>query len=315
MNSDKTIKELIADHLENMEAEDYVKKNKLFVIMRFVNWLVKNKIDVRAPRFADVLRYKEALIAENKTPTTINAYLAPVRGFFKYLENNAIYSNIVTGLKKEVDDRNFRKQYLKPAQVVDMLESIPTDKIAGLRDYAMINLMVCTGLRRVEVLRLTVADVSEYDGNIVLNVRRKGRKYKEPIRIEEEVFTPIQSYLVKRNAYTNDAPLFANHSNHRDESLSEVMVSFIVKKYLKNINNSKMLTCHSLRHSAAINLLMSGKSIYDVKELLGHKSLETTQLYLKAIEAERRFNNPVARDLVNLYRNAAKTINKAKIPA
>ena len=313
MNSDKLLNDLIDEYISEMDSKKYVQKNTQWVISRFVKWMVKAGIDVRNPRRADIIHYKQVLIDEGKTPTTINRYLAPVRTFFAWLERNSIYQNVAAGIKSPKDDRSFRKDYLKPFQVVNLLESISTDRLTGLRDYAMINLMLCTGIRRVEVLRLTIADLTRVDDEIVLNIRRKGRTYKEKIRIEHEVFEPIEQYLIARPVYVDTDPLFANHSRYSHTELSKEMCSKIVKKYLKQLSDSKKLTCHSLRHSAAINLLTAGKSIYDVQQLLGHKSVDTTQGYLKAIEAERRYNNPVARDLVELYRKAEKTAkNKVK---
>jgi site-specific recombinase XerD len=301
MNSDKSINMLIDEFISEMDSKVYVQKNTKWVLTRFVTWMVKNKIDVRNPRRADIIHYKQAIIDEKKTPCTVNRYLAPVRTFFSWLERNGIYSNIAAGIKSPKDDRDFRRDYLKPEQIIQLLNSIPTNKIIGLRDYAIINLMVCTGLRRIEILRLQVSDMEIIDDQIVLNIQRKGRTYKEKIKIEYEIFEPIEKYLVNRTYLSTD-PLFANH--YTGGRISEIMLSKIVKKYLKKVSVSKRLTCHSLRHSAAINLLSLGKSIYDVKNLLGHKSIDTTQLYLKAIEAERRFNNPVSRDLVELYKKA-----------
>ena len=276
-------------------------QNTKWVLNRFVVWMIKNKINVRNPRRADIIHYKQSIIDEGKTPCTVNRYLAPVRTFFGWLERNGIYNNIAAGIKSPKDDRDFRRDYLNPDQVIQVLRSIPLDKVTGLRDYAIINLMVCTGLRRIEVLRLQVSDLDIMDDQIVLNIQRKGRTYKEKIRIEYEIFEPIERYLLKRR-YSKSDPLFANH--YTGGRMSEIMLSKVVKKYIKKVSSSNKLTCHSLRHSAAINLLKLGKSIYDVKNLLGHKSIDTTQLYLKAIEAERRFNNPLSRDLVELYRKA-----------
>jgi integrase/recombinase XerD len=301
MNSDKTINMLIDEFISEMDSKPYVQKNTRWVLNRFVIWMVKNKINVRHPRRADIIHYKQSIIDENKTPCTVNRYLAPVRTFYAWLERNGIYTNIAAGIKSPKDDRDFRRDYLKPDQVVKLLKSIPSDKVTGLRDYAIINLMVCTGLRRIEILRLKISDLDMQDDHIILNIQRKGRTYKEKIKIEHEVFEPIERYLLRRK-YSQMDPLFANH--YTGGRMSGVMLSKIVKKYLKKISISKKLTCHSLRHSAAINLLSIGKSIYDVKNLLGHKSIDTTQLYLKAIEAERRFNNPVSRDLVELYKKA-----------
>ena len=307
MNTNKLINDLVDEFISEMDSKSYVQKNTRWVLNRFVTWMVKSGVDVRNPRRADVIHYKQAIIDEGKTPTTVNRYLAPVRSFFAWLERNGTYTNIAAGIKSPKDDRNFIKDYLKPEQVIQLLNSIPTDRITGLRDYAMINLMVCTGIRRVEVMRLTVADLQQIDGEMVLNIQRKGRTYKEKIKIEPEVYEPIERYLVERKSFVNSDPLFANHSRHAHNTISKEMLSRIVKRYLFNISTSTKLTCHSLRHSAAINLLTAGRSIYDIKELLGHESVNTTQMYLRAIEAERRYNNPVSRDLVELYRKANKT--------
>ena len=309
MNTEKPINKLIAEYTEQMDAKQYVQKNTHWVLQRFVTWMVRNNIDVRDPRRADIIHYKNSIISEYKTPTTVNRYLAPVRGFFHWLEDCGYYSNIAIGIKSPKDDRAFRRDYLKPEQIVQLLESIPTATIAGLRDYAMINLMVYIGLRRVEILRLSVGDLLVNNDKFVLNIHRKGRTYKETVKIEYEVFEPIERYFIKRKSYTNSSPMFANHSNHHTDKLSDVMVSAIVKRYLKQISNSKKLTCHSLRHSAAINLLNAGRSIYDVRDMLGHRNTQTTEIYLKAIEAERRFDNPAARDLIKLYKNDKKTAN------
>jgi len=308
MNTEKTVNTLIKDYSEQMDAKSYVQKNTLWVLSRFVTWMVVNRVDVRNPRRADIIHYKNDLINEGKTPTTVKRYLSSVRSFFNYLEKESIYENVSAGIKAPKDERDFRKDYLNPAQVIQLLDSIQLNRITGLRDYAMINLMLCTGLRRVEVLRLTVGDVSQTTGGTVLNIRRKGRIYKEHIRIENEVFEPIEQYLTARTNLHDTQPLFANHSRWTRDYLSAQVFSQIVKKYLKQLpSDSKQLTCHSLRHSAAINLINAGKSIYDVSLMLGHTSVETTQLYLKAVKAERSFNNPVGRDLVQLYQNRKKT--------
>ena len=309
MSIEKPINMLIAEYTEQMDSKEYVQANTLWVLRRFVNWMVCNKIDVRNPRRADVIHYKNTVISEGKTPMTVNRYLAPIRGLFRWFEENAIYNNIAAGVKSPKDDRAFVRDYLKPPQIRQLLNSINTTTIAGARNYAMINLMVHLGLRRVEVLRLTIGDLTTTPTGYVLNIQRKGRTYKEAIKIEAEVFAPIENYLLRRNNYTDSSPMFGNHSQHHTDQLSAKMVSTIVKRYLKLINDSQKLTCHSLRHSAAINLLTAGRSIYDVRDMLGHKSVEITQVYLKAIEAERRFNNPAARDLVELYKNNKETIN------
>ena len=93
-----------------------------------------------------------------------------------------------------------------------------------------------------------------------------------------------------------------HHSGYRDRPLSDVMVSRIVKFYLNKIGiDDKYYTCHSLRHTAAILSLKSGASIYDVQQMLGHTSIETTRIYLRAIDAEKRIDNDAIRRLDELF--------------
>lgn len=315
MNTEKPINTLIREYTEQMDARQYVQKNTLWVLERFVKWMVVSGIDVRNPRKADVVHYKNDLIKDGKTPTTVNRYLAPVRCFFNWLADNNIYDNVAAGVKSPPDDRAFRRDYLKPEQVVKLLSVIQTNTIVGLRDYAMITLMYFLGLRRIEVHRLSVGDISNDDIGYIFKLQRKGRDYKESVRVDAEVFKPVELYLLKRNNYTDASPLFANHSNRQTETLSTDTISRIIKNYLKQVSNSSKLTCHSLRHSAAINLLQSGYSIYEVRNMLGHKSIETTQVYLKAIEAENRFNNTAVRALLDIHNNNKKKGNYDKIVA
>lgn len=310
MNTEKTINALIKEYTEQMDAKPYVQRNTLWVLQKFVRFMVVSKINVTEPRKADIICYKNHLISEGKTPATVNRYLAPVRGFFRWLDSCGYYQNVSDGVKSPRDERSFLRDYLTPPQVIQLLESIPTNTIKGLRDYAMITLMVFMGFRRVEILRLQCGDIFQSNGERVINVHRKGRDYKQLIKLEDEVYTPIELYLNKRKYYSEASPLFANHSNHSTDTISEVSVSKIIKEYLKKIKDSNKLTCHSLRHSAAINLLKSGRSIYDVSNMLGHKHVGITQLYLKAIEAEERFNNSAARDLLLIYKNSSKIANK-----
>lgn len=303
MNTEKGINQLVDDYTEAMDALKYIQKNTKFVLNKWVVWMVTNKINITEPRRADIVKYKQYLIDKSYTPSTINRYLAPVRCFFRYLENNGIYSDIASGIKSPKDEREYIKDYLNPEQVIKLLSLIERNTLIGKRDYAMINLMFCTGLRRVEIHRLKVMDLM-VNKDYVLTIRRKGKVSTEQIKIDAEIFDPIHEYLVNRNPYKQSDPLFANHSRHPHETISSKMISSIVKNYLKKLNvNTSRLTCHSLRHSAAINLLQSGKSIYDVRDLLGHKSVETTQIYLRAIESIRKYNNNSSSLLIKLYSN------------
>ena len=82
------------------------------------------------------------------------------------------------------------------------------------------------------------------------------------------------------------------------------MIVHCVKKYMKKVGlNDRYYTCHSLRHTAAVLSLKAGASIYDVQQMLGHKSIDTTRIYLRAIDAEKMLDNPAIRCLDKLFGN------------
>ena len=303
---EKPINKLIAEYISEMDVKPYVQVNTRWVLDRFVKWMVVQRINVKQPRRADIIHYKNTLITEGKTPTTVDRYLSPIKTFFTWMESNGYYTNIAAGIKSPKDNRRFRKEYLQPDQVVQLLQSIPTDTITGKRNLAMITLMVYNGLRRIEIIRLTIADMVSSNE---LMIQRKGRTYKESIRIQPEVYDIIEQYLIERGSYLPGDPLFANHSHWHTNTISETILSKIVKKYLKQLSDSKKLTCHSLRHTAAITLLKSGKSVYDVQHFLGHTNTHSTEAYLKAIEAEQRQNNTLSRDLIDSLNQSKKTPN------
>ena len=90
-----------------------------------------------------------------------------------------------------------------------------------------------------------------------------------------------------------------NHAGgYKDLPLQPAMVSRMIKQRFKQIGIvDKRMTCHSLRHTAAIQALKAGADVYEVQQMLGHSDIKTTTIYLRAIEEETRVNNRAVRIL------------------
>ena len=224
-----------------------------------------------------------------------------VRKLFQWLEDRGLTTNVASGVRSPKKRNDFRKGYLKIEQVKKLLDSIGQKSIIGKRDFTMISLMVRAGFRRVEICRMTVGDVKNEEQ---VTIQRKGHLEKDvEVGITSKMLEAIHDYIVCRGDITESDYLFVSHARgYKEAKLNPVMVSRIVKRRLREIGlDSKFLTCHSLRHTAAILSLKAGATIYDVQQMLGHVSIETTKIYLRAIEEETRINNRAVHTLDELF--------------
>lgn len=286
MNTDKPILKLIEDFLAGQDIRENSRKKYKDNLIVFITWLTINGDPVN-PQRESILRYKTHLIASGRTPSTVDNYLAPVRQFFEYLQNEGIHNGI--GRIKSPKKEGFSKGYLQPFQVTALLQSFNRNTIQGLRDYALVNLMVRTGMRCIEVSRADVRDIKKENGSWVIYIQGKGRDAKDRVLgITEKIVNPIIEYI-ETAQLDNDSPLLLNHSYVSNKTrITTLTISKIIKKHLRLIGlDNKKHTAHSLRHTAAITALKNDADILEVKSMLGHKRVETTMIYQRAIEEER----------------------------
>lgn len=247
----------------------------------FIDWLTASG-EVR-PNRETILSYKRSLQDRGLSPLSIATYLVTVRKFFQYLEAEGLYPNIAQ-VKAGGHARGFRKDALTVAQVKDLLVHLRewggTEE--GLRNYALVNLLVRTGLRTVEAVRANVGDIRTQGGEAVLWIQGKGREMKDEfVLLTPETLTPLMEYISTRGNVSEQAPLFASHSdrNHGDRVTTRT-ASRIVKEALKGAHlNSPRLTAHSTRHTAVTLALMGGASVQEAQAMARHASINTTMIY------------------------------------
>lgn len=248
-------------------------------IRQFSAFLSSNNIS--SPKREDILNYKKSLI-ENRKPTTVNNYLMAVKQFFKWTEINGIYPNIAVNIKGVKLDRGFKKDCLTLKQVRKILKSIDTSNIKGLRDYAIILLMVTTGLRTFEIMGANIEDFRNLGDCTVLYIQSKGREGKNTyVKVSEPVEEAIRKYLSERGALNDKEPLFTSTAKRNEgERLTTRSIRGIVKEIFINSNlNSNRLTAHSLRHTTATLNLLNGGTPEETMQLLRHSNLNTTLIY------------------------------------
>lgn len=254
-------------------------------LRQFFNYLAVNGI--RHPQREDVLAFRDDLKESGLKPTTVQNYITATRLFFKWTEQEGLYPNIAEHVKGAKLDKNHKKDYLTSRQAKEVLASIETDTEEGLRNYAILSLMVTGGLRTIEVSRANVGDLRTVGENTVLFVQGKGREEKtEYIKISAPVEKAIRTYLKARGNVEEGQPLFTSTSNNsRGKRISTRTVSGIVKKALKNAGyDSARLTAHSLRHTAITLALLAGREITEVQQFARHANLNTTMIYNHALD-------------------------------
>lgn len=231
----------------------------------------------------DIVQYKSHLLAEGLSPRTGNLYLTSVRQFFKYLESNRIYPDVSAGLKGFKRSYGFNRDPLTLQQARDLLNSIDTSNMIGLRDFAMINLMLRTGLRTMEVVGSDVGDIRQTSNATLLYVRSKGKDAKDDfVVLTREAYEPIARYLAARHCTDPRAPLFVSHRNYNEgERITTKTLRCAVKQQLLAIGVfSSRISAHSLRHTFATMALQNGATIEQVRDTLRHQNITTTQIYV-----------------------------------
>lgn len=276
--------DFIKNYISSLDVSYDTKQTYKKSVTYFMNWLILNHIE--NPTREDILSYK-AFLFKNYKASTVSSYITGVKSFFSYLESEKIYPNITSGIKGAKSQQGFRKDSLSINQTLRVLNSVDKSTIEGLRDFALVNLLIRTGLRTIEVFRSNVEDIRQEAGEALLYIQGKGRNDKDNfVILTENTLIPLQEYFKVRCNVKQSDPLFVSHG-HRNNNKRLTIRSLrrIVKKVFLNagINDSR-ITTHSLRHTAVTLSLLGGATIQEAQQLARHKNINTTLIYAHNIE-------------------------------
>lgn len=262
-------------------------------LKQFFSYLNLNGI--ARPGREDIIAFREELKPNHK-PTTVQNYITTVRLFFQWAAQERIYPNVAEHIKGAKLDKAHKKDYLTSKQVKTILSGIDRSSLQGLRDYAIIVLMITAGLRTIEVIRADIEDLRTVGDSAALYIQGKGKDEKtDYIKVADPAEDAIRAYLKARGTAEPKQPLFTSEANRNSgERLSTRSVSRIVKEALIEAGfDSDRLTAHSLRHTAATLNLLNGGSLAETQQLLRHTSINTTMIYNHQLD--RAKNNSEAR--------------------
>jgi site-specific recombinase XerD len=303
------IESLIKDYLVYLEVEKGRSKKTVenygHYLRRFLDW---SKIGSPSQIDADLTRQYRLFLnrfgekGRSLKKITQNYHVIALRNFQKYLARRDIKT--MAAEKIELAKQSPREvEFLEGTELERLLKSPDGDSLRSLRDRALLEFLFSTGLRVSEVCKLNRDNVNFDKGEF--SVRGKGEKIRV-VFLSDTAKIAMKTYLVKRkdmelalfvripkgkksvqdgNEAESETRAQAKLSNLR---LTPRSVQRIIKQYAIKAGITRHVTPHTLRHSFATDLLISGADIRSVQSMLGHSSITTTQIYTHITDKQLR---------------------------
>ena len=270
-------------------------------IKAFVHWLYKAEIDIHTISRVDLLNYRKYLSEQGKSNITINRMFSVVRIVIAELVNNGTITTSPLDKKFKLLLTNDETTHiaLDDEQAKQLLEAINTSTIKGKRDYAMVSLMLRSGLRREEVQKLNIGDIKMKQGHHVIDIKDgKGGK-PATVKIAPDVWCYLNEYMQSlqekhpRKDARLEAPLFIslrkgdNPSLRPDDTGKLVEQRIDIKaiettvKALGNAIGVPGLTPHGLRATFITLAMEHDATLEQTQYAARHKDPRTTERYRK----------------------------------
>lgn len=245
--------------------------------------------DFRAVDKIAVRHYLASELEAGRSARTVARRLAALKSFFKSLMLDGLLPKSPAATVRAPKIRQGLPRFLEGSLVSRLMETPSAQEWAGLRDRAMLEVFYSTGIRLAELVSLDVANVRE-EGTI--RVIGKGNK-ERIVPIGQRAVEAVHLYLGKRRVdvgeWSANDPLFVNAAGRR---IPRRTIQHRFRKHFDCIAAGMKFSPHLLRHTFATHLLDRGADIRAVKELLGHATLSSTQVYthLQARQLKRIYS-------------------------
>jgi site-specific recombinase XerD len=225
------------------------------------------------------IQHLDAFLATFKvSDSTRRIYRAHLRGFLKYLyhEQKVITRDLAPLLVgPPMFAQSKLPKFLRPEQVKTLFDSLALSTPAQMRTYAMVHLAYSLGLRPVEIARITLDDVSFQQAELTIRERKGCNPVTLPL--PEKAVKALALYVSKGRPEGPSRSLFLTHQFPFRPARANTVVGSI-SRAMKQAGLPS--TAYWLRHTYAQNLLHTGRTIYEVKEMMGHHNIQSTHRYL-----------------------------------
>ena len=245
----------------------------------------------------NVLGYLNWILDERHcSPATRNYRLAAICSFAQYMQYEDVgrlsnWQQILSVKALKTEKRTIN--YLTVDGIKLLLEQPDTETVKGRRDMAMLALMYDTAARVQEIVDLTPGNVRADSKPYTIRLVGKGRKSRIVPLMEEQVRI-LKCYMDEHRLHEPEKRMSPLFFNSRREKLTRAGVGFILDSYVQKARRihpeliPDKVSCHSLRHSKAMHLLQAGVNLVYIRDILGHTSISTTDVYARADSKQKR---------------------------
>lgn len=247
------------------------------ILTAFNDYLKTHKIDLGSLKIEQVDAFLTQFLAPF-APASCRIYRSRLRGFLTYLyhEQHILKTDLaplVVGRREYAQPKP--PHFLRPRQVQKLFAGLTIGCASDIRTYAMVQLSYTMGLRPKEISRIRLDDITFSSSQLTLTVRKGNNPVELPV--PEHTLKAIAAYLIAVRPQSEHRTVFLTlHPPFRP--MSPNGVGHHITKAMKKVGLSS--SAYGLRHTYAQNLLESGATIFEIKEMLGHDKIESTKLYL-----------------------------------
>jgi integrase/recombinase XerD len=273
----KTTTESIELYRQTLHGKNYsVQSIKAYLgdLEQFVEWLKKRRVDWDIPyriQRIDIVEFINYLAAQKASSETRKRKLASIRGFLKFCKDNQIiYGNAADTIEGPIREERDPAILLK-TEYKALLQVAGDNE----RDFAIVMLFLQSGLRVSELVNLRLNDV-DFESREITVRQGKGRKDRV-VPLVGQALDALKVYLAVREV----SPEYDNVFLARNKtSMDPRTVRYRIQKYYKEAGIRKKASVHTLRHTFATHQIHNGLKINQLKDVLGHKKMETTYKYV-----------------------------------
>ena len=230
---------------------------------------------------SDISNYLDYILSDGKSTSTKTRIIASIRCYFKFLASKKIVNvNCSLGIKNPRIERKM-PQVLTSNEVITLLSQPNSNDYKGMRDKAMLELLYATGMKVSELIELNLSDVNLQIGIVHI----KSHMHERIVPIYQTAVKHLNEYIsIARPALVNDDRETRLFTNYNGGPMSRQGFWKVIKYYSKKAGIKKEITPQTLRHSFATHLLENGAQLGDIKDMLGHLDISSTQVYAQLVK-------------------------------
>lgn len=217
-----------------------------------------------------------SLVDKGLNNKSINRKLSSLKSFYKFLLKTAVIDENPMAKHKALKTEKNVHSVFSEKEINKAIETIDFSDFEGVRDRAIIELFYTTGIRRSELINVQLVDIDFYKETVKVT----GKRNKERIiPLLPSTIDVLKTYLEVRNKWVQRPEESTLFITKKGVKINQTLVYRIINTYFSRVSTKDKKSPHILRHSFATHLLTNGADLNAIKELLGHSSLASTQVY------------------------------------